>query len=306
VARILGVDVSLGRGLDVVLLEDAMVKETWTRMGPSALTELLWTHRPDAVAIDAPPSAGLGLLRDEAERERLPVPPPAGKHVARRVAEYELSRRGIGSHQTHYEETRLFSWMTAGFETFAAARKGGYGAYLGRGRARRTALEVFPYASYVALSGCLSPGRRWRLAWRRAVLAEAGLAGLPDIAAIDLLDAACAALTGARFLDGAGSFVGDPREGVIVLPVSRLAEHYRRCAPPDAPLHPAGRVDTPRLCECGCGVPVRRRFLPGHDSRLRSRLVKQAKDGHAARKELARLGWGRALDALDSLEAEEG
>jgi hypothetical protein len=300
--RVFGVDVSLGRGLDVVLLEDATVKESWTRMGPSALTEVLWAHRPDAIAIDAPPKVGLGLLRDEAERSRLPVPPPAGKHMARRIAEYELSRRGIGSHQTHYEEARLFSWMTAGFEAFAAAREGGYGVYLGQGRPRRTALEVFPYASYVALSGCLSPGRRWRVAWRRAVLAEAGVAGLPEIAGIDLLDAACAAFTGVRFLEGDGSLVGDPREGVIVLPVHRLEDHYRRCSPPDAPIHPAGRVDRPRLCECGCGVAVRRRFLPGHDARLRSRLVKEARAGLAARRELARLGWSRALEALDAEE----
>ena len=300
--RVLGVDVSLGRGLDVVLLEDTMVKEKWNRTGPRALTELLWTHRPDAVAIDAPPKVGLGLLRDDTERARLPVPPPSGKHLARRVAEYELSRRGIGSHQTHYEEAKLFSWMTAGFEAFAAAREAGYALYLGPGRSRRMALEVFPYASYVALSGCLSPGRRWRSAWRRAVLAEAGVAGLPEIAGIDLLDAACAAFTGARFLDGEGSFVGDPREGVIVLPVHRLEDHYRRCAPPDPPLHAAGRVDTPRLCECGCGHPVRRRFLPGHDARLRSRLLVEARVGMRARKELARLGWKRALDSLDAEE----
>jgi uncharacterized protein DUF429 len=302
VPRVFGVDVSLGRGLDVVLLEDTVVKETWSRTGPHALTELLWTHRPDGVAIDSPPKAGLGLLRDDSERSRLPVPPPAGKHLARRVAEYELSRRGVGSHQTHYEEAKLFSWMTAGFEAFAAAREAGYPVYLGRGRARRTALEVFPYASYVALSGCLSPGRRWRAAWRRAVLAEAGLGDLPEVAGIDLLDAACAAFTGARFLEGDGSFVGDPREGVIVLPVRRLEDHYRRCAPPDTPIHPASRVDRANLCECGCGLAVRRRFLPGHDARLRSRLLKEARSGMAARKELARLGWNRALEAL---EAEE-
>jgi hypothetical protein len=302
VLRVVGVDVSLGRGLDVVLLEDTVTKEAWSRMGPRALTELLWTHRPEAVAIDAPPAAGLGLLRDEEERARLDVPPPAGKHLARRVAEYELSRRGVGSHQTHYEEDRLFSWMTAGFEAFAAARAAGYAPYLGTGSPKRKALEVFPYASYVALSGCLSPGRRWRAAWRRAVLAEAGVGGLPEIAPIDLLDAACAALTGARFLEGEGSFVGDRREGVIVLPVPRLEDHYRRCAPPDLPLHPATRVDSPRLCECGCGQAVRRRFLPGHDARLRSRLLKEARAGTAARRELARLGWTRALEALDAEE----
>ncbi|MGH2572679.1 MAG: DUF429 domain-containing protein [Actinomycetota bacterium] len=292
-ARVLGVDVSLGRGLDAVLLEDSVVKETWTRLGRRSLGRLLREHRPDAVAVDAPPSVGLGLLRDDSERARLPVPPAAGKHTARRVAEYELSRRGIGSHQTHFDEARLFSWMTAGFETFDAARKAGYPPYLGRGRKERTAFEVFPYASYVTLAGCLSPGRRWRLAWRRAVLAETRMRGLPEDAGLDTLDAACAALTGDRFLRGEGCYVGDAREGVIVLPVARIDERYRRCPAPHGAAHAATAA---RLCECGCGLPVRRRFLRGHGSKLRSRLLIQARAGEEARRELLRLGWSHLLE----------
>jgi len=147
------------------------------------------------------------------------------------VAEYELSRRGIGSHQTHYEEALLFSWMTAGFEAYAAARDAGYPAYMGRGRR------------------------------------------------------------------GDGSFLGDPREGVIVLPTPALEEAYRRCAPPtaDGIVGPAGRDLAPRLCECGCGEPVRRRFLPGHDAKLRSRLLRHVRAGSAARQQLARLGWAAYL-----------
>ncbi len=295
---VVGVDVSLGRGLDVVLLEDAVVKEAWSRVGPEQLRSLVEEVRPAAVAIDAPPRPGLGLLRDAKEAARLPIPPRPGTHLARRIAEYELSRRGIGSHQTHYEESLLFSWMTAGFETYRAAGQAGYPPYLGRGRKERTAFEVFPYASYVSLSGCLSPGRRWRLAWRQAVLAEAGVAGLPQDALIDVVDAACAAYTGERFLRGEGSFVGDPREGVVVLPVSELRDRYHRCARPDGdgPVHEAFRPPAPRLCECGCGRPVRRRFLPGHDAKLRSRLVAEARAGDAARRELRRLGWARWIE----------
>jgi hypothetical protein len=297
VTAVLGVDVSLGRGLDLALVEDGVVKEAWSRIGHEALRALLEELRPAAVAIDAPPQRGLGLLRDAGEAGRLPVPPRPGTHVGRRVAEYELSRRGIGSHQTHYEEGKLFSWMTAGFDAFHAAREAGYGAYFGRGRRERAAFEVFPYASYVALAGCLSPGRRWRLAWRRAVLAEAGMVGLPEDPSIDLVDAACAAFTGERFLRGEGSFVGDPREGVVVLPTPALEERYKRCVPPDDPggLRPAASPVAPRLCECGCGRPVRRRFLPGHDARLRSRLVREARAGSAARRELHRLGWSHLL-----------
>jgi hypothetical protein len=289
-AAVLGVDVSLGRGLDVVLLEGGTVKEAWSRLGSGALGRLLRELVPDAVAIDAPPAPGLGLLRDEDERARLPVPPPSGKHLGRRVAEYELSRRGIGSHQTHYDEARLFSWMTAGFEAFAAARRAGYPPYMGTGRPDRRALEVFPYASYVALAGCLSPGRRWRVAWRRIVLDEAGVRGLPEEAVIDVLDAACAAYTGERFLSGEGSWLGDTREGVIVMPATALEERYRRCAPPGGPVRPAGDAQS-RLCECGCGATVRNRFLRGHDAKLRSRLLREVRAGAAARRHLTRLGW---------------
>jgi predicted nuclease with RNAse H fold len=295
VPGVLGVDVSLGRGLDVVLMEERVVKEAWSRLGPGQLVELIQAHDPMAVAVDAPPRPGLGLLRDQSERARLPVPPAAGRHLYRRVAEYELSRRGIGSHQTHFDETRLFSWMTAGFETFRAVEAAGFPPYLGEGRTGRTALEVFPYASYVALSGCLSPGRRWRAAWRRTILEEAGVQGISDDAVIDVLDAACAALTAERFIDGRGSFVGDAREGVIVLPVPRLEDHYRRCVSPDGPVHAVAARAAARLCECGCGRAVRRRFLPGHAAKLRSRLLSAARAGEDARRHLARLGWSDLL-----------
>jgi Protein of unknown function (DUF429) len=296
----MGVDVSLGRGLDVALVEDGRILETWTRVGSEGLKELLTDLRPDAVGLDAPPRPGLGLLRDEEERQRLAVPPAPGRHVDRRIAEYELSRRGIGSHQTPRDESRLFSWMTAGFEAFIAAAGAGYELFLGEGSARGRAFEVFPYASYVAMAGCLSPGRRWRLAWRRAVLDQAGVRDLPDDARIDTVDAACAALTAERFLRGSGSWVGHPREGVIVLPVPELCEAYHRCAAPEAggtrAVRPARAAADPRLCECGCGSPVRRRFLPGHDARLRSRLLTEARTGETARRELERLGWLHFLD----------
>lgn len=55
-----------------------------------------------------------------------------------------------------------------------------------------------------------------------------------------------------------------------------------------APPRPA----TGRQCGCGCGSPVARRFLPGHDAKLKSRLVKEARSGSkAARENLREHGW---------------
>src|SRR4029079_2551917 len=65
--RVLGVDVSLGRGLDVALGEGGAVKATWRRLRPDGLAALLDDLAPDAVAIDAPPRPGLELLRDADE-----------------------------------------------------------------------------------------------------------------------------------------------------------------------------------------------------------------------------------------------
>jgi hypothetical protein len=304
VPRALGVDVSLGRGLDAALLNGPKVVRTWSRIGPDGLAALLREHAPDAVGIDAPPRPGLSLLGNPEEAARLPVPPRPGTHLHRRVAEYELSRRGIGSHQTPADETRLFTWMTAGFEAFAAAEAAGYPPFLGEGSpvcmasGERWAFEVFPYASYVAMAGCLSPGRRHRLTWRRSVLEREGIEGLGDDAPIDVLDAACAALTAGRFVEGRGSWVGDAREGAIVLPVAVLQERYRRCTPPDGPIRPADAA-APRLCACGCGAPVRRRFLPGHDAILKSRLLREVRVGEAAAAELRRLGWARRRTTED-------
>ena len=50
---------------------------------------------------------------------------------------------------------------------------------------------------------------------------------------IDAILDACAAAYAARALaEGGGSWVGDPREGVIVLPVPELADRYDKLPPP--------------------------------------------------------------------------
>jgi hypothetical protein len=46
------------------------------------------------------------------------------------------------------------------------------------------------------------------------------------------------------------------------------------------------------FCECGCGDRCARRFLPGHDAKLKSRLSKEATAGDlSAATEIQRRGW---------------
>lgn len=56
-----------------------------------------------------------------------------------------------------------------------------------------------------------------------------------------------------------------------------------------------------RRCECGCGAPVRRRFLPGHDAKLKGRLLKDTTAKHwwvreKAVAELVERQWGHYID----------
>ena len=49
-------------------------------------------------------------------------------------------------------------------------------------------------------------------------------------------------------------------------------------------------------CWCGCGAPVKSRFKPGHDAKLKSRLVKLARDGdRSAKAQLEQLGWTKFI-----------
>lgn len=62
---------------------------------------------------------------------------------------------------------------------------------------------------------------------------------------------------------------------------------------PKTPKEPRTTPTTGNLCECGCGEPVARRFLPGHDAKLKSRLRREARAGSAdAMAELLRRRWG--------------
>lgn len=57
-------------------------------------------------------------------------------------------------------------------------------------------------------------------------------------------------------------------------------------------------IKAPRQCMCGCGGTTKGgRFLPGHDARLKSHLLKDAREGsESAVERIHELGWERFLD----------
>jgi hypothetical protein len=110
--------------------------------------------------------------------------------------------------------------MRVGFELFARLSEA-YPLYRG-GEVAGTASEIFPHASACLLAGHLRPRDVPKQTFRRGVLREAGV---PEdrLVTPDQVDAGLGALTGLIALDGGHTAVGDPGEGVILLPVSRAA-----------------------------------------------------------------------------------
>lgn len=270
-----GVDVAERRGLDLVVMSgDRRILARAARLTVRDLVVLVAEHNPVAVCIDSP--SGWAL---------------AGQS---RRAERDLRALGISAYAcpTDPGDHPFYGWIRVGFEIFEALASR-YPLYRG-GPLAGTAAEVYPAATATMLGGRARATHESKRSFRRDVLDANGV-DLPPTT-IDQVDAALAALTGVVALEGASTSVGDPEEGVVLLPsrnpsalpVPPLSEQpHRRDHKVAVP------VTVTQKCLCGCGALVRRRFLPGHDAKLKSRLRRAAALGdESAAHELNRLGWG--------------
>lgn len=206
---VLGVDVGLGKGLDLVVL-DAERRIAHAERGASlgAVAAAVRAFTPALVAIDSPPAwAAAGRSRQ---------------------AERDLQRLGIASFRTPAAEfaTRWHAWMMAGFAVFKAV-EAAYPLHTGPGDPRFRAVEVFPYATAVALRGSIPRGGTPKAVWRRAVLQKAGV-DATRLRGADQVDAALAALTGVLALRGEVSWVGEPGVAVVAVPVRPLPARFQR------------------------------------------------------------------------------
>jgi predicted nuclease with RNAse H fold len=275
--RSLGIDVGVRKGLDLVLLDETLAPAaTLRRVEVDHLSDVLDELRPDVLAVDAPPGWGVG--------------------GGSRGTERELRVFGIQSFGTPSDEAKgeqpFYEWMKVGFRVFHVAAGRGFPRYAS-GSVRGTAIEVFPHASAVVLAGCLPPPSVSKRTWRAAVLASQGVA-VGGLRSTDQIDATLAALTGLLALKGRRTALGDPVEGVIVLPAASLPRPpYRRCAQVPKP-DPQARL--PGMSPCACGDPectalTQGEFARGHDAKRKSRLWARARLGDEAAQELRRRGW---------------
>ncbi|WP_372789251.1 DUF429 domain-containing protein [Paraconexibacter sp.] len=202
------------------------------------------------VGIDAPSGPRLDLLAPgEPLRDQLAL--PAGRYERSRVCDALLFQRrlplypvpAMGQALSQWE-----TWMTQGFALFdALADLGVYrpdtagvvSAPVGDGAVRNgRVVETYPDAVFCALLGHRPSPKRtpWGLQQRiaalklRRIIDEDG--GLWH-RTLDELDACAAAYAAYTLAEGTGSWVGDPREGVIVLPVAELAPSYEKLPPPE-------------------------------------------------------------------------
>ncbi|HWI08944.1 MAG TPA: DUF429 domain-containing protein [Solirubrobacteraceae bacterium] len=194
-------------------------------------------HRLDLLAPGAPLRADLGL--------------PDGRFERHRVCDALLFRRRLPLYPVPSANQALANWerwIGLGFELFTALaplglyRPDAGGALQGQvdhGALRFGRLcETYPDAVFCSMLGHRPPPKRtpWGLQQRIASLRMRGVidadGGLWH-RTLDELDACAAAYTAYALAGGsAGSWVGDPREGVIVLPVEDLLARYDPLPPP--------------------------------------------------------------------------
>ena len=275
--RALGIDVGVGKGLDLVLIDehrDPLRAEP--EVGLERVVRSIEETEPDVIAIDSPPS----WARDG--RSRL---------TERVLAEFNI-RTFATPARARGKWNPFYDWMEVGFRVFRAAARAGFPRYAA-GDPRGTAMEVFPHASATVLGGFLRPKGIAKKAWREGILAAQGVA-TDRLTSADLIDAALCALTGLLALQGKRFAPGDPKEGVIVLPVVTLPARPFVPFRQDTSRSPTADVSLFRYCACGqpgCQELTRSEFAPGHDAKRKSMLWRLARDGRDATDELRRRGW---------------
>ena len=262
--RYCGIDVSARRGTQqLCTLHERRAADP---SAPAGATELVATfYEPgdvDAVtrtvtgfggeavvAVDAPSGRRLDLLAPGMPlREVLGLPP--GRYERSRVCDALLFRRRLPLYPVPAAGQSLSgweAWIGVGFEVFEALEHLGLfrpdepdvlEAPVGDGALRLGRLcETYPDAVFCSLLGHRPSPKRtpWGLQQRIAALKLRGVVdddgGLWH-RTLDELDACAAAYAAFALASGSGSWIGDPREGVIVLPVTELADSYERLPPP--------------------------------------------------------------------------
>ncbi|HEU4978796.1 MAG TPA: DUF429 domain-containing protein, partial [Solirubrobacteraceae bacterium] len=182
-------------------------------------------------------------------REQLEL--PQGRYERHRVCDALLFRRRLPLYPVPSASQALAAWerwIGVGFELFAAlaalelyrpvAPAGDVQGLAAQGALSFGRLcETYPDAVFCSLIGHRPAPKRtpWGLQERITALKQRGVVDADGglwHRTLDELDACAAAYVAYTLAAGQASWVGDPREGVIVLPVPELADRYDPLPPP--------------------------------------------------------------------------
>lgn len=228
----IGIDVAGSRPSDIIVLDEHLRGvECLSSADPAATaTEIASRYPAAVVAVDASRCLSRGLMRRDEFRQKLAVPPPDGKYLKCRSAEYELMRRNVSVYQTpSCVPDWLEAWLREGFAWYEALVRAGYADYpLDPTVEPPCVIESYPYGNFVALLGGLPPSKSTRAgrAARVQALRDAGVQA--DFASMDAdrLDATVCAVAAQRLAEGTAADYGDAREGVLTL-AANLPEKAR-------------------------------------------------------------------------------
>ncbi|MBN8655718.1 MAG: DUF429 domain-containing protein [Anaerolineae bacterium] len=229
---------ALDKGLNLIALSDGELDDVLAFIGG---------HSSAIVAVNAPSGLNRGLVRDKKKELFKTLKTRA---LGFRVAELDLRERGIPISGTPATVSACPAWVQAGFALYRKLEKMGFKKYPAE-QASFQVLETQPHAAFCVMAGVIpqsKPSLEGKLQ-RQLLLYEAGvriqdpmdffeeitrhkmLKGtwpLDMLYQPEQLDALMAAYTAWYAIHKPDniSFVGDRKEGLIVLPEKNLKEKY--------------------------------------------------------------------------------
>lgn len=200
-------------------------------------------------AVCAPRRPNQHLMEREEVRQRISPSPKPGRWTGFRVAEYLLRQHHISTYKTPAEEQDCPAWMRMGFQLYRRLEGFGYQPY--PSEAPLQWLEVYPHACYCVLLGQVPLPKNTfegRIQRQLALVEQQlevpdpmdlfeeitryrllqGILPLDELYSQGELDALAAAYTAwlAATQPGKVTLLGDPAEGVVILPAAELKRHY--------------------------------------------------------------------------------
>ena len=230
--RFVGIDVGAREYQAVLLSPNAEWLASVRFASPITLVEWLDEATPEGggIAVDAPLRTSEGLMLDPEYRASLIPQPSPGRYLTYRECDYHLSRRRLPLYLVPTRYPDCPSWMRAGFAVYDALLATGRWSLFDGCSGRNWLAEVYPFASFAVMLGHIPPakhtpdGRAARIAALQSRLdRHANLEGRTQ----HELDAAAAAVTALALQDGHATWVGNPREALIVLPGPLKAKYER-------------------------------------------------------------------------------